>query len=100
MGRSWSAGRRGRTRPTREAIVFDIGLEPGGEDALRAVLDGWCAELAAEGVDRLVVGCGTGSPVHAVVAPLAVETKRYHLNCSWPPPPNDVPSMAFDHAVM
>jgi hypothetical protein len=101
VGRSTIGVRRkDADNETREAVVFDIAFESGADEALRETLRGWCDDLVADGVDRLVIGCGSSSRVHAALAPLAVEVERYHLNCSWPAPVTDTPSFAFDHALM
>jgi hypothetical protein len=83
-----------------EAVAFDIGMAPRGERALDAVVRGWCARLAGEGIERLVLACGSASPVREVIAPLAVEHERYVLNFGLPIPGGTDASIAFDHALM
>lgn len=101
VGRSTIDVLRSDGDATREAVVYDIGMEPGAESALLELLGHWGSELSAAGVDRLVVGCPAASPVAAAVGDSTEERELYLLTSQWPAPDaSRTPSFGFDNALM
>ena len=63
----------------REALAFDLAAVPGREAQLTRLVRAWCARLADEGVDDLLVT--VASPrLLAPLAGLAASETRFNLN--------------------
>jgi hypothetical protein len=73
-----SEGPNGRSE-RREVLAFDLAALPGRESELAPLVRAWCARLADEGVDDLLLT--VASPrLLAALAPLAGPETRFNLN--------------------
>jgi len=62
-----------------EALAFDVAALPGREKELTSLVRGWCARLADEGIDDLLVTVASPRLV-AALAELASSETRFNLN--------------------
>jgi hypothetical protein len=63
----------------REALAFDVAALPGREGELPGLVGAWCARLAEEGIDDLLVTVASPRLV-APLAELAASEARFNLN--------------------
>jgi hypothetical protein len=73
-----SEGPNGRSE-RREVLAFDLAALPGRESELPRLVRAWCARLADEGVDDLLVALASPRLL-APLAPLAASETRFNLN--------------------
>jgi hypothetical protein len=68
----------------RQATALDVGAVSGA--ALESLVRAWCARLADDGIDDLVVWACAGSAVHVAIAPLARTSFAHALDLGLTPP--------------
>jgi hypothetical protein len=67
---------------SKSGVVLDYAFAPGAEDQLEALLRAWCARLAGEGVDSLIVYTSPASPGGERIRSLAREVGGFFM---WTP---------------
>ncbi len=73
---------RGVSTISNSGVVLDYAFEPGAEAEFEALLRGWCAAMAARGVDSLVIYTSPASPGADLIKSLAREVGGFFM---WTP---------------
>lgn len=85
--------------PRRQATAWDVGAS--SPIALESLVRAWCARLADEGIDDLVIWSCAGDVVHRAVAPLASASTAHAVDLGLTPPADAAPrGVAVDAALL